>query len=1103
MMKRLSYLLSLLFAIAFTSSGKLHAEEPASQFLQELRNQRYFELAEYYLDVQVDKNLLSDEFRAKIDLERAMVILSGARSVANGAERDKKFAEAQTLLERFSAAVENTDLKIQSNNELGNLLFQRAKLVEFESAKEENEPRKAEFVKRIRELLTKARDTYVSGRDQLKAELEAIPKVLDPQTEKEQIERRDALYGEYLQLVITTSKLFEEIAQTYPSTAPEYKTNYEEAIKEYDSIASRFRRKGVGIVALVSQGRCYLAIEDTKQALSFLQEVIDQRETPAFRNIVNLAMPLYMKTLAALEKSEDAISMGEEWNDGIRPNELANEEWHAFQLELARTYQAKADGLMEDNPNDADARRAYVSARKLAQEVLRYPGREKQNARDLLATLPNLPGAVEEEDNPPQNFAEALAKGKELMESAQAMEFTIKTLPETIANEEDPENKKALEAQLNEARQNYGKTQNAAVTYYEMALAFTDAETPISSLQEVYYYLTFINYSRGNYYEAIVLGEYLARKYPGETGALPCAKIALNCYQLLYNEALEDQREFEVNGLIDIAEYTIQNWEQSEEANDARRRLVPYMIEAGQVDKAIQYSSQIPEEAPERLESELRIGRTLWFQYRRDSREMNSLKREAPGSPRISELEKNLPALKASAGEMLEAAGARLQAGIGLKLSNSNVAALLSLSQYYIETEKPELALTHLENENYGLLSLIQKKDPVASKPATVESAFRAALTGYMSMLAGENGAANIEKAKAVMQQLNSEVGDTPEGKKRLVSIYFTLARDLEDQLNAAESAEKKNVLAVGFETFLDEVGATGTDFSVRYWAASTLQGLGASFESDSGALTPKSTEYYNKSVAQFKSIAEKGKSELAWVNEDETTGEAYLAQIRMNMAQVMKKLGQYEAATKELAYILLGTPSNVSVQIEAAKTYNELGAQKGNDGGEAQYLYAIGGARPVDGENLVWGWRKLSSLTQGKEQFTNEYYETRLGIAEARLGLGRLKQGDEGKKHIGYAELEILNTYKIYPELGGTEFTARFESLLRTIQQELGKPEISLAEAADAPLATESTDIPGIEPAPTPPKKEESNSNMLLFASLAAIFAVFGLILYFWVKKL
>ena len=86
---------------------------------------------------------------------------------------------------------------------------------------------------------------------------------------------------------------------------------------------------------------------------------------------------------------------------------------------------------------------------------------------------------------------------------------------------------------------------------------------------------------------------------------------------------------------------------------------------------------------------------------------------------------------------------------------------------------------------------------------------------------------------------------------------------------------------------------------------------------------------------------------------------------------------------------------------------------------------------------------------------------------------------------------------------MGGTEFTARFDSLLRTIQKELGKPENGLAGAADAPLATTNTDIPGMEPPAAPAKKKESNSNMLLFASLAGIIAVFGLILYFWVKKL
>ena len=81
MTKRLSYL--LLLAVALNSQLQIQAEEPASEFLQELRNQRYYELAEYYLDVQVDKGMLSDEFRAKMDMDRAMVILRGARNVGN------------------------------------------------------------------------------------------------------------------------------------------------------------------------------------------------------------------------------------------------------------------------------------------------------------------------------------------------------------------------------------------------------------------------------------------------------------------------------------------------------------------------------------------------------------------------------------------------------------------------------------------------------------------------------------------------------------------------------------------------------------------------------------------------------------------------------------------------------------------------------------------------------------------------------------------------------------------------------------------------------------------------------------------------------------
>ena len=69
--------------------------------------------------------------------------------------------------------------------------------------------------------------------------------------------------------------------------------------------------------------------------------------------------------------------------------------------------------------------------------------------------------------------------------------------------------------------------------------------------------------------------------------------------------------------------------------------------------------------------------------------------------------------------------------------------------------------------------------------------------------------------------------------------------------------------------------------------------------------------------------------------------------------------------------------------------------------------LYAIGERDHVT-EKILFGGGENWGLTQGKEQFTNEYYEARLGIAKARLEMGRVKEGDESKKHIGYAELEI-----------------------------------------------------------------------------------------------
>jgi len=1038
---RFAILAAVLLGVTILGREAVQAEEPASAFLGSLRELKYYDLAEYYLDLQVEKDLLSPEFRGKLDYERALVLIQSARLIGNGEERDKQFTVAQQLLVKFSQGSQNPALKILASNELGNLLFQRASLILFEANQDENKAVRGDMLGQARLLLKRAREIYVAGRAQLKTELEAIPKILDPKTQQPQIERRKSLYGNYLQVMITATKLLEEIGKTYDPGTADHKAAFEKALPEYDEIANKYRNKGAGLLALVAQGRCYLAIDDTKQAMSYLKQVVDQRATPGFRNIVTVAMPLYIEALSheSVNQIEQALAIGVEWNADIRPNETYNAEWHAFQLELARAYIQKAQALEKKNPEDSEARKAYVAARKLAEQVLKYPGQYKSVARDLIASLPDLPGGAAEEEKTPETFAEALAMGKEYMESAQTMEFSIKILPATIGAETDEANKVVLEAQLREASENYKSTQDTAVSYYEKALTFTDADTPVEQLQEVYYYLTFINYSRKRYFAAAVLGEYLARRYPGTNAALPCAKIALNCYQLLYNKAASDDREFEVLRLIAIAEYTIKNWETSEEAIDARRRLVPYMIESGRFDDARTFTLDIPEGTAERLESELRLGRTMWLRYRQSTAEEKRLKENQSNPARLAELATEIPRLLAFAAEMLTAGTDHLAANATTDRINSNsVNGLLSACQYYIQVGEVAKAITHLEADDYGLLTLIRNNDPSARRSSLAEQSFRIALGGHIAMLgSGQDAQAHINEAKAIMVELNDLVGETPDGQKRLVSIYFTLARELEAQLDAASDDDQRQVLAYGFETFLNEVSKTSDQFTLQHWVGVTMQSLGNGFEVN-GTMTPQVKEYYKKAIAKFTEIKTKGKADPTWVHEDPATAKAYIVSIRMNLAQVMKKLGDYKSASTELAYILLATPSNVSVQIESARTYSELGLLEEDSD---KYLLAIGGARKLkSGDNLIWGWRKISRLTAGKDAFKNEYYESRLGMAHARLGYALLKAGDDKKEYLGYAKLEILNTQKISPELGGPEFKARFDALLRQIQEALGE---------------------------------------------------------------
>ena len=79
-----------------------------------------------------------------------------------------------------------------------------------------------------------------------------------------------------------------------------------------------------------------------------------------------------------------------------------------------------------------------------------------------------------------------------------------------------------------------------------------------------------------------------------------------------------------------------------------------------------------------------------------------------------------------------------------------------------------------LEDENAGPLTRVRGGHAATKGPGVVQETYKTALRAYISSLssAADSGAV-IDKAKQVMNELDAAMGDTPEGKQRLINVYI------------------------------------------------------------------------------------------------------------------------------------------------------------------------------------------------------------------------------------------------------------------------------------------------------------------------------------------
>ncbi len=1016
-MNSLLRLLLVAWGLAVLAAGSACAAEPVDKFLSALRAGKYYDETLAYLDELATSQLASEEVRTRLDYERGVTLLAAAGEPGDPQIRGKQLEQATAALERFAKEHAQHPLAGSARNQLGSVLIERGRQLLSAADEPQREAASAE----ARGMYDKARAEFVSAEKTLAQQLAAMPKLIPP-SQSDQIAQKQRLSGELAHTRLMQANLDFETARTFsassadPAPSAKAKKHYEAAAKAYAALHDAYRTRTVGVLARLWEGRCRQALGQFDQALTCFGELMDLPDSGETRSVraKSTRHALECWTDAAVGKFQTAIDRGERWNKdsagGTEEDDLA------IRYLTAVAYQRQAETLPEKDPN---RKRLSGSAREAVQPLVRHPNPFQRPAKLLLASLSGG-GAASNASNPkqddapaksPQTFGDALAQAKVALERMQRTAVEI----DTARSKDDKAALITLETQRNAVAAEASKL-------LDQALRRRDASTNAELLASARYYQCFLNWTLGNYYDAAVLGEYLARHYPETLPGRQGAKIALAAWVRLYGESSTADRAFESVQIERIAQMTFDRWPDQDEAEEAALTLVNLAAAAGNVERAAEYLNKIPEASPRRGQAELRAGQALWSAYLKALRLPEG---ERPGSDTLESLRKQ-------ARQMLESGIARVQES--QSVPNPIVAAaVFSLAQLTLEANEADQAIAWLELPTFGPLVLVKAKSPAAQGNLPAET-YKLAMRAYIAA-----NPPQLDKAEEAMNALEQVVprGGDSKSADNLTAIYVSLGRQLQEdmqQLRASGKTQELGRLAQGFQVFLDRLleRGGGGNLPTLNWMAEMYSNLAAA-SSDAA----RGMECSGKAAKAYEQLLNAAAKDPKFSDSPDS-----LIALRLKLAEAYRGAELYDEATKTISDVLREKPMLLPAQVAAAGIYQARGSKD-----PASFAKAImGGERGQDGRNLIWGWAHLSRVTMGDEKFADVFHRARLAIVESRYAYAMAEKDPGKRENILKAAIEdVRSTYKLRPDLGGDETRAKYEKLLRSIQKALGQPENGL----------------------------------------------------------
>ena len=762
MLRRISVLLLGSSLVLSVGPKAWAADDPrfAAEFVQGLREKGYFDVALQFLEQLRQDPDTPKDLKRTLEYEEGRTLIVEATQSSDPDVSKGKLDQAKVKIEAFVKANPELPQTTAALVELALLLYERGmNEVDLSGDARAANDREARLAG-ARGYYESARSAYARAFERLNAKLAEYPKFIPPDDPRKL--ERENLRNTVMQAELQKSIVDYYEAQTYSAGSKERSEWLDKALVSFEDIFKRFRTQRAGLTARMWQGKCYEEQGKLGEATGIYKELLDHPD-PGLRPLQKQVD--YFRIIVMGKRKEHALAADEcvNWLK-MFPKERRTYESLGVQFELAKDLLAQVPDL-----TGADRDKATKMATDYLTDVVRVVSPFKPEALTLLQKYrPNA--ALIAADVAKLTPDEAIAQASQAI-STMAYANAITLLKVAIRKAEparDP-------AKANSARFLLG--------YAEMMLK--------------------------RYYEAAVVYEHVARKYPRDEWAAKSADFGMQALLEAYNTQLSGNRTVDLDRLDQLAKYTAETWPEAEQGDSGRIIRGNIALGRGQYDEAIAAFESVRAASSRWIEAQNLSGGAHW-------QRSLVLREKGETSAAEEEVQKSLAKLNLALKLRREANAPDNDLGL--------VANVCDIAEVDLETNKLAEALTLLE-------PIAKKLGTIPNRSGPVNAAYSRVLT---YVLKSHVGTGKVDLAIADMKALES-IGGAGNSSARL---YYMLGKLLEGEMDSLKKRDDKAGLArteQSYQKFLKALVASksGQSFQSLLWAADQLQKIGSSKEAN------------------------------------------------------------------------------------------------------------------------------------------------------------------------------------------------------------------------------------------------------------------------------